>query len=121
VEPRHDVSVSPCAGNDLRQVDVSNLWDLNIFHEATSQVLQHNPVGLCEERENHLNEVPFVIRKCFPVLQIMSKVYLFSCTQRTIGQYVQPGSAGVACWNIAQRRLLFASSKFVRAEAEETS
>lgn len=62
----------------LETVEAASLGDLNLSHEALSEIFEDDTVGGSEEGENVLDEVLLVIIQLFPVLNVLGKIDFFS-------------------------------------------
>lgn len=68
----------------LETIETASLWNLNLSHEALSEILKDNTVGGSEECENVLDEVLLVIIKLLPVLNVLGKINFFSCPESSL-------------------------------------
>jgi hypothetical protein len=63
----------------------THLGDLDLGHEAHSQVLVDDAVRGGEEGEDVADEVPLIVVQCLPVLHIVAKVDLLGCNGKWTG------------------------------------
>ncbi len=62
---------------------VTHLGQLHLLHEAGTQVLQHDAIGLCEEGQDVADEVLLIGVERLPVLHVVAEVNLLGCIQRS--------------------------------------
>ena len=66
--------------NSLEQVltgiEELRLRPLNLSRESRRKILHHNTIRACEEAENILDEVSFIVSELFPVLHVLAEVNL---------------------------------------------
>ena len=67
--------------SDLEAVEGASLGDLDLAHEANTQVFIDNAVGCCEKGEDVGDEVALVVVEGLPVLVVAAKIDFFGCRE----------------------------------------
>ncbi len=58
----------------LETVKAAGFWNLNFCAESLGQILEHNSITCCKEREDVFDEVLLVLCKLFPILCVLAEI-----------------------------------------------